>query len=199
MKTSKLVKVVVLGSLVGAASWVYKKYDTVRTMYNKVYFLKKEEKAYGHFDGHAMATMFSALKIDLTDTVFEEEEVYLDIYALGSFVTIYVPSHVEVICDGRVKASGVQIHQDDFAEKTVQLYLNYDFTASGLVIIDEDYVESSCCCCGDDHEDGSCCCSDDNEDGSCCCGDNDEDGNCCCGESRDDGDGCCDDEGVIKE
>ena len=30
----------------------------------------------------------------------------------------------------------MQIHQDEFTEKTVQLYLNYDLTASGLMVTD---------------------------------------------------------------
>ncbi len=57
------------------------------------------------------------LKSNLADAQFEEDEVYLDIYALCSGVKVIVPPHVEVICDGRIKASGVQIHQDEFTEK----------------------------------------------------------------------------------
>ncbi len=136
MGRKNLGKLVVLSSVLGAAAWVYKKYDTVRTMYNKVYMFKGEQLVYDHFDGNAMATMFSGVEINLADAQFEEDEVYLDIYALCSGVKVIVPPHVEVICDGRIKASGVQIHQDEFTEKTVQLYLNYDLTASGLMVTD---------------------------------------------------------------
>ena len=129
-------KLVFFGSLVGAATWVYKKYDTVRTMYNKVYMFKGEQLVYDHFDGNAMACMFSGIEINLKDAIFEEDEVYLDIYALCSGIKVIVPPHVEVICDGKFKASGVQINQDEITEKTVQLYLNYDLTASGLMVTD---------------------------------------------------------------
>jgi hypothetical protein len=129
-------KLVFLGSVIGTATWVYRKYDAVRTMYNKVYMFKGEQLVYDHFDGNAMAAMFSGIEINLKDAAFEEDEVYLDIYALCSGIKLIVPSHVEVICDGTVKASGVQINQDEFVEKTVQLYLNYDLTASGLMVTD---------------------------------------------------------------
>lgn len=175
MAKNKLGKLVALSAVVGAGAWLYKKYDTIKSMYHKVSIFKGERYEYEEFDGEAIAAMFSGVMIDLSDVEFTEDEVYLDIYALCSGIRILIPTDVEVVLEGTNNASGIQVDQDEDTEKTRTLYINYNATASGIQVTDNitDFGEGCCsdpeCCCDDEE-----CCTDDEE----CC---EEDKPCCCG------------------
>ncbi len=171
MGKSKFGQIVALGAVVGAGAWVYKKYDTIKSMYHKVSLFKGERYEYDIFEGEAIAAMFSGVMIDLSDVEFADDEVYLDIYALCSGVKVFIPKDVEIVLEGTNNASGIQVDQDEDTPKTKTLYINYNATASGIQITDN--VDDSCCCCGDDE-----CCDDEScDDPSCCCNDDDEDVN----------------------
>ncbi len=104
--------------------------------------------------------------IDLSDAEFTEEEVYLDIYALCSGIRILIPLDVEVVLEGSDNVSGVQVDQDEEVEKTKTLYVNYNITASGLLVTDN--IDMYCCddeCCAEEE-----CCPEE-----CCAEEVDED------------------------
>jgi len=143
MKKGKLGKVVALGAVMGAGAWVYKKYDTIKSMYHKVSFFKGECYEFEEFDGEAIAAMFSGIVIDLSQAEFIDDEVYLDVYAFASGVRIIIPKNVEVVLEGTNKASGIQIDQEESEEKTHTLYINYRATVSGILITDN--MEEGCC------------------------------------------------------
>lgn len=163
MAKGKLGKLVALSAVVGAGAWVYKKYDTIKSMYHKVSIFKGDRYEFDEFDGEAIAAMFSGVMIDLSDVTFSEDEVYLDIYALCSGIRVLIPKDVEVVLEGSNNASGVQVDQNEDTPKTRTLYINYNITASGLQITDN---VDDCCddpdCCSDDEEpcdDPECCCN----------------------------------------
>lgn len=168
MAKGKLGKLVALSAVVGAGAWVYKKYDTIKSMYHKVSIFKGDRYEFDEFDGEAIAAMFSGVMIDLSDVTFSEDEVYLDIYALCSGIRVLIPKDVEVVLEGSNNASGVQVDQNEDTPKTRTLYINYNITASGLQITDnvDDCCDDPDCCCEDDDD----CCSDDD----CCCGSDEE-------------------------
>jgi len=155
MAKGKLGKLVALSAVIGAGAWVYKKYDTIKSMYHKVSIFKGDRYEFDEFDGEAIAAMFSGVMIDLSDVVFSEDEVYLDIYALCSGIRVLIPKDVEVVLEGSNNASGVQVDQDEDTPKTRTLYINYNITASGLQITDN--IDA---CCDDECCDDPDCCSD---------------------------------------
>ncbi len=168
MAKNKLGKFVALGALVGAGAWIYKKYDTIKSMYHKVSIFKGERYEYDEFDGEAIAAMFSGVMIDLSDVEFTEDEVYLDIYALCSGVKILIPSDVEIVLEGTNNASGISVDQDEDTEKIKTLYINYNATASGIHVTDNINEFEDGCCGGD-----NCCCDDDTcDDDDCSCDEN---------------------------
>jgi len=154
MAKGKFGKLVALSALAGAGAWIYKKYDTIKSMYHKVSLFKGERYEYDTFDGEAIAAMFSGVMIDLSDVEFTDDEVYLDIYALCSGVKVLIPRDVEVVLEGTNNASGITVDQDEDSSKLKTLYINYNITASGLLVTDN--IDE--CDCGDD-----CTCDDDDE------------------------------------
>lgn len=157
MAKGKLGKLVALSAVVGAGAWVYKKYDTIKSMYHKVSIFTGDRYEFDEFDGEAIAAMFSGVMIDLSDVVFNEDEVYLDIYALCSGIRVLIPKDVEVVLEGSNNASGVQLDQDEDTPKTRTLYINYNITASGLQITDNVNDCSEECCDDPDCDDPDCC------------------------------------------
>lgn len=175
MAKKKLGLIVTLGAIAGSAAWVYKKYDSIKSMYQKVSIFKGERIDFDTFDGEAIAGMFSGLLVDLSSAEFSEKEVYLDLYGFCSGIRVLIPKDVEVVLEGTNRASGVHIDQDEDVLKTHTLFINYNLTASGLSISDNiDDAHEHCCedeaCCKEDEEctkDEACC----NEDDDSCCED----------------------------
>ena len=64
MAKGKVGKLVALSAIVGAGACVYKKYDTIKSMYHKVSIFKGERYEFDTFDGEAIAAMFSGVTID---------------------------------------------------------------------------------------------------------------------------------------
>lgn len=136
MKKSTLKKIVCLGAIGTASAWIYKKYDTLKSMYRKVYIGKGDKLSYDEFEGEAVATMFSGVALDLSEAQFLEDEAYLDVYAFCSGVRIIVPEDVEVVLEGTNKMSGIESSLNEEIEKTKTLYLNYEAVMSGIQITD---------------------------------------------------------------
>lgn len=167
--------IVALGAIAGSAAWIYKKYDSVKSMYQKVILFKGERLEFEEFEGEAIASMFSGVLLDLSHSEFTESETYLDLYGFCSGIRVLIPKDIEVVLEGTKKASGVLIDQDDDVHKTKTLYINYNLLASGLSISDniDSYHDEHCC----DDEECEC------EDEACC------DEECECEDEA-----CCDEE-----
>jgi len=164
MGKNKFGKLVALSAVIGSGAWVYKKYETIKSMYHKVSIFKGERYEFDEFDGEAIAAMFSGVVVDLSNVEFVEDEVYLDIYALCSGIRILIPKDVEIVLEGSNKASGVQVDQDDDITKTKTLYINYNITASGLLITDN--IDECCddeCCDDPECNDPDCCSTEETE------------------------------------
>jgi len=197
MAKKKLGLIVTLGAIVGSAAWVYKKYDSIKSMYHKVSLFKGERIDFDTFEGEAVAGMFSGLLVDLSSAEFSEKEVYLDVYGFCSGIRVLIPKDVEVVLEGTNKASGVHLDQDEDILKTRTLFINYNLTASGLSISDNiddshddsiDECDKDETCCDDDCCTDEACCDDDCcKDETCC------DDDCCTDEACSDDD-CCTDE-----
>ena len=197
MAKKKIGLIVTLGAIVGSAAWVYKKYDSIKSMYHKVSLFKGERIDFDTFEGEAVAGMFSGLLVDLSLAEFSEKEVYLDVYGFCSGIRVLIPKDVEVVLEGTNKASGVHLDQDEDILKTRTLFINYNLTASGLSISDniddshEDAIDESAkneACCDDDCCKDEACCDDDCCDDEACCDDD------CCEDEA-----CCDDESCEEE
>lgn len=145
MGKNKVGKIVILGSLVGSAAYLYKKYDSIKSMYHKVSIFTGKEYKYDEFDGEAIAAMFAGVQIDLSQAEFGDEEVYLDLYGLCSGIRVLLPKGVDVTFEGTNKLSGVTMDQDESVPKTKKLIINYRVTMSGLQITDSDHHHDACC------------------------------------------------------
>ncbi|MBN2221525.1 MAG: hypothetical protein JW708_04900 [Vallitaleaceae bacterium] len=145
MGKNKFGKIVVIGSLVGSAAYLYKKYDSIKSMYHKVSAFTGKEYKYDEFDGEAIAAMFAGVQIDLSNAQFGEEEVYLDLYGFCSGIRVLLPKGVDVSFEGTNKLSGVTMDQDESVPKTKKLIINYRVTMSGLQVTDSVHQHDACC------------------------------------------------------
>lgn len=152
MGKNKLGKIVVLGSLLGSAAYLYKKYDSVKSMYHKVSAFTGKEYKYDEFDGEAIAAMFAGVQIDLSHAEFGDEEVYLDLYGFCSGIRVLLPKGVDVSFEGTNTLSGVTMDQDESIPKTKKLIINYRVTMSGLQVTDGIHHEDCCTEEVDDNE-----------------------------------------------
>ncbi|NDL66929.1 LiaF domain-containing protein [Anaerotalea alkaliphila] len=139
----KMLKYLALGAVFGlVGKKVYHNFEELRSVYNHFIFGKSERIVYDdEFDGDSMSMLCSDIEIDLTNTNFFEEEMYLDLQAVASRVKILIPSHVEVVLEGSCKFSKVRMELEE-AQKREILHIHYHLTASSMEI---DAEESECC------------------------------------------------------
>lgn len=150
----KIGKVLLAGSMIGAGAWAYKKYDTIRSMYSTVHAFKSLNDEPEVFKGKAIASLFSSVHIDLSESQFEHDEVYLDLYAVCSDVEIIIPDTMKVVLEGENHKSRVDVSQDVSLEKDKTLYINYHTRFSNFAIMDLSSIEDGCDCgCEDHHHD----------------------------------------------
>ncbi len=150
----KLGKVLLAGSIIGAGAWAYKKYDIIRSMYSTVHLFKSMNEEPEEFKGKAIASLFSNVHLDVSESQLEHDEVYLDLYAVCSNVEIIIPNNVKVVLEGENHKSHIAVNQDVTLEKDKTLYINYHARFSNFVILDlaslEDEDECDCGC--EDHD-----------------------------------------------
>ena len=138
-KSKGIGKLLTLTALAGSAAFLYKKFQDVQSLYHNVMIGKSELMDYDdYFEGDAVASLFSSLEIDLRNAQFPEDEVYLDLFGLCTAVEILIPEDVDVVFEGTNKASTFQLDQNENADKTRTLYLNYNLTASAIHVTDHE-------------------------------------------------------------
>lgn len=163
MGKGKIGKILAFGAVVGAGAWCYKKYDTLKSMYDSVSLGKTERYEFDEVDGESVACVLSNVVIDLSESEFLDDEVYLDIYALKSKVTVIVSSDVELILEGNNKGSTISTDQNAEVNKNKTLFLNYDSYFSKILVTDDSSYRwsndcdhgvamASDCCCGETKE-----------------------------------------------
>lgn len=145
-------RVLLAGSVIGAGAWAYKKYDTIRSMYSTVHAFKSWNDEPEVFKGKAIASLFSSVHLDLSESQLEHDEVYLDLYAVCSDVQIIIPDNVKVVLEGENHKSHVAVNQDVTLEKDKTLYINYHTRFSNFSILDLASLEEGCDCGCEDHD-----------------------------------------------
>ncbi len=138
-----LTKLGIIGGVSYGAFKLKKQYEFLKETHNHVVAFNGKSLTYDDvFEGDSIAAIASGIDIDLTEAVFNEAYINLDLYGLGAGFRIVVPEGIKVEASGINKASGIQIDVPTVEEGKI-LNINYDMTGSGLLICSslEDEVE----------------------------------------------------------
>ena len=169
MKLKSLKRALLFGAAVGAGTYAYKKYEELKVFYNEVITGNSKTLYYNSdFEDDSVAALGASVKLNLLGVHPESPSVYLNIFALGSSVSILVPDECRGILDGNNTASSVSVSEPENEEKEKEftLYIDYKATVSSVRIVYESALknEDSCeCGCGHAHEESG-------EEAECACG-----------------------------
>ena len=169
MRLKGLKRALLFGAAIGAGTYAYKKYEELKVFYNEVIVGNCKNLYYNSdFEDDSVAAVASSVKLNFLGVHPESPSVYLNVFALGSSVSILVPDECRVILDGNNTASSILV--EDYAaedvEKEFTLYIDYKATGSKINITYESALknelaecECGCCCDQEEHEsDDSCDC-----------------------------------------
>ena len=136
-----------LGVLGGAAFGglkAFEQYVFLQETHNNVILFNGEKLIYDEvYEGDSVAAIASRIEIDLREAEFDADFSNLDIYGAAAGFKIMVPDDIKIIASGINKASGIMIKVDDTVEGKV-LNINYDLTASGLLVVSHRCEEETC-------------------------------------------------------
>ena len=177
MKLKSLKRALLFGAVAGAGTYAYKKYEELKVFYNEVIVGNSKTLYYNtDFEDDSVAALGAAVKLNFLGVHPDSHSVYLNVFAMGSSVSILVPDECRVILDGNNNFSSVTVSEpeNEETEKEFTLYIDYKATASAIRIVYESALkqEESCGCgCGCEEEAAE----NGTEDAEC---------GCCCGEKK---------------
>lgn len=160
MKLKNVKKALFLGAATFAGTYLYKKYEELKIFYNEVVIGNCKTLYYSsELEDDSVAAVASAVKLNFIGVTPEEPSIYLNLFALGSSVTILVPDECRVVLDGTNSLSNIVVDELlEEVEKEFTLYIDYKAKASSVRIIYESALKEEAVCCSE----GSCC------DENCC-------------------------------